>query len=203
MTAADSIHAPHNQEKILHAFLKHVAFEGWTFKALEQAVVEAGFQKSDVYRAFDGNPRSILDFFFQWADQATEQAIKELELTDMKIHKRISTAILIRLKLLEPYKAAVRQSLSYLSCPVRLPLAMRYLYRTVDTIWYAIGDTSVDFSYYTKRATLAAVYSPTLLKWLGDSSPDYRQTRDFLENLIATVMRGSKVKNRLQGILSC
>ena len=33
--------------------------------------------------------------------------------------------------------------------------------RTVDAIWHAAGDRSADFSWYTKRAILAAVYAAT------------------------------------------
>ena len=37
--------------------------------------------------------------------------------------------------------------------------------RTVDAIWHAAGDRSADFSWYTKRAILAAVYTATVLYW--------------------------------------
>src|SRR3546814_5806567 len=54
--------------------------------------------------------------------------------------------------------------------PQNAPLAAKTLWRTADAIWRAAGDKAVDFSYYTKRATVGAVYSATLLVWLNDES---------------------------------
>ena len=48
---------------------------------------------------------------------------------------------------------------------------MRSVYETVDGIWYAAGDSATDFSFYTKRVTLAAIYAATLPYWLEDRSP--------------------------------
>jgi ubiquinone biosynthesis protein COQ9 len=50
----------------------------------------------------------------------------------------------------------------------------------VDAIWHAAGDRSADFSWYTKRAILTAIYSATLLFWLRDSSDEDADTRAFL-----------------------
>jgi ubiquinone biosynthesis protein COQ9 len=36
---------------------------------------------------------------------------------------------------------------------------MGELARLVDEMWFLAGDKSVDFSWYTKRATLSAVYA--------------------------------------------
>ena len=48
--------------------------------------------------------------------------------------------------------------------PHQAPLAAKALYRTVDAIWHGIGDRSVDFNFYSKRALLAGVYSTTLMR---------------------------------------
>ena len=43
--------------------------------------------------------------------------------------------------------------------PQNVPLGLRLLYETVDGIWYAVGDQATDFSFYTKRASLAELES--------------------------------------------
>jgi ubiquinone biosynthesis protein COQ9 len=198
---SESIHSAVNQEEILKNMLKHVPFDGWTMPALKKAVVDAGFAEEDAFRVFEGNPRHALDFFFKWVNQETEEAIKGLELSALKIRERITQAILLRLQIMLPYKEAVAQTLRYLAFPPRIPLGMKYLYQAVDTIWYAIGDTSVDFNYYTKRATLAAVYSSTLIKWLNDHSADQLETQKFLEGRIDNVMLIPKIKGRFKKCL--
>ncbi len=64
--------------------------------------------------------------------------------------------------------------------------------------WYAAGDTSTDFNFYTKRATLAGVYSSTLLYWLNDRSPGADQTWAFLDRRIDDVMKFEKLKSQVQ-----
>merc|ERR1712071_677893 len=41
------------------------------------------------------------------------------------------------------------------------------------------GDTSVDFSWYAKRAALAGVYKSTELSMIQDQSPDFEDTWQF------------------------
>jgi ubiquinone biosynthesis protein COQ9 len=72
------------------------------------------------------------------------------------------------------------------------------LYRTIDTIWFGIGDRSADFSFYTKRGLLAAVYSSTLLYWLEDRSEDSIDSWAFLDRRIASIMQIPKLKSRVK-----
>ena len=60
------------------------------------------------------------------------------------------------------------------------------------------GDTSTDFNFYTKRATLAGVYSSTLLYWLNDRSPGAEQTWSFLDRRIDDVMKIEKLKSQVK-----
>jgi ubiquinone biosynthesis protein COQ9 len=53
------------------------------------------------------------------------------------------------------------------------------IWGTADRIWTALGDTSDDLNWYTKRATLSAVYGSTVLYWLGDDSPGIRRRGSF------------------------
>jgi ubiquinone biosynthesis protein COQ9 len=73
------------------------------------------------------------------------------------------------------------------------------LYRTVDAVWNAAGDASVDINFYSKRALLAGVYSATLLYWLEDTSEGHGATWTFLEQRLDNVVRiggefGKRVK---------
>jgi ubiquinone biosynthesis protein COQ9 len=73
--------------------------------------------------------------------------------------------------------------------PQNAALSARLLYKTVDAIWYAIGDRSTDFNFYTKRALLAGVYGSTVLYWLEDKSEGQAESWGFLDRRIADVMR--------------
>lgn len=56
-----------------------------------------------------------------------------------------------------------------------------------DEIWFRAGDKSVDSSWYTKRASLSAVYTSSELFMTNDASPDFRDTRRFLDARISEV----------------
>jgi ubiquinone biosynthesis protein COQ9 len=54
-----------------------------------------------------------------------------------------------------------------------------------DEIWYLAGDTTVDFSWYTKRASLAGVYASSEMFMTTDMSEDFVDTAEFLERRLS------------------
>jgi ubiquinone biosynthesis protein COQ9 len=76
------------------------------------------------------------------------------------------------------------------------------MYRTVDAMWRAAGDTSTDFNFYTKRGILAGVYASTLMRWFNDTSEDEKPTDDFLAARIDNVMQFEKLKAKAKDALS-
>jgi ubiquinone biosynthesis protein COQ9 len=117
---------------------------------------------------------------------------------DLKIRDRIRQAVRIRLERHGAGREASRRALALLSLPFNAPLALKLLYRTVDALWYAAGDSSTDFNFYTKRATLAGVWSSTLLYWLNDRSPGSEATWGFLDRRIDDVMKVERLKSQVR-----
>ena len=72
------------------------------------------------------------------------------------------------------------------------------LWGTCDKIWTALGDTSDDVNWYSKRATLSGVYSATLLYWMGDTSEGHQATWSFLDRRIDDVMQIEKLKAQVR-----
>ena len=71
----------------------------------------------------------------------------------------------------------------------------RAIWRTADTIWTALGDDSRDFNWYTKRATLSAVYSSSAaLLARRRHARRFAATREFIDRRIDDVMRIEDVK---------
>ena len=117
-----------------------------------------------------------------------------------RIHLAIRTLILLRLELVQKNKDAVRRALSMLALPAHAKLSAELLYETVDVMWRAAGQTDTGFSFYTRRATLGAVYSATLLAWLADNSGDMAKTVAFLDRRLANVASIPKVAAPLRGV---
>ena len=57
----------------------------------------------------------------------------------------------------------------------------------------ALQVTLTDYNFYTKRATLSAVYSATLLAFLSDNSADLAKTEAFLDRRLADVAKLPKM----------
>ena len=53
------------------------------------------------------------------------------------------------------------KALAIMSLPQNITSSMEELAKLADEMWFLSGDRSVDFSWYTKRATLSAVYAST------------------------------------------
>ncbi len=109
--------------------------------------------------------------------------------------------IALRLEQNRPYKEAIRRALALLALPGNARLAAVCTARTVDAIWHAAGDRSADFSWYTKRAILAAVYGATLLYWLRDAGEDDVATLAFLDRRLAGVGRIGAARRRAEAVV--
>src|SRR5579863_7409027 len=158
------------RDAVLAALLPNIPFDGWSTRALRQAVARVGLDPAEAASLFPAGPRDAVAWFSHWADRQTMAALDPTALAGMKIHERVATAVEVRLRILAPRREAVRRSLALLSEPQNLPLGARLLYDAVDAIWYAAGDRATDFNFYTKRALLAGVYAATTLYWLDDRS---------------------------------
>ena len=99
-----------------------------------------------------------------------------------------------RLELVAGEREAVRRGVALFALPHHAADGARAIWHTADAIWNALGDTSRDFSWYSKRATLSAVYSSALLYWLGDDSPGASATREFVGRRIDDVMQFEELK---------
>jgi ubiquinone biosynthesis protein COQ9 len=187
------------QEAILGAALKHVAFDGWTMKALEAGAQDAGCPAADAARAFPGGPVEAVVLHATLADKAMVEAMAALDPQPQRTAAKVAMAIRLRLEAAAPDRDAVRLGLGLLARPQHAPQGLKALGRTVDAVWRSAGDRSADFNWYTKRGLLAAVYMATVNFWLDDKSEGFADTWAFLDRRLADAMRlPMKAKGMLQ-----
>jgi ubiquinone biosynthesis protein COQ9 len=172
---------------VLNAALPHIPFDGWGEDTLKRAANEAGLNPEMVALWFPCGALDVIIFQHQQADAQMVEAIATLPLATMRVPQKIKEAVMIRLRQQQQNRAAIRRAMGIISLPIHAAEATKLLYGTVDAIWYAIGDTSTDFNFYTKRMTLAAVYSATILCWLGDETPYLSETSEFLDRRLKNV----------------
>jgi ubiquinone biosynthesis protein COQ9 len=178
-----------DRARLLEAALDHVAFDGWSETALRAAAADAAIPLERALNAFPGGATELVAFHSETADRRMLEALELEPLSDMKVREKAARAIRLRLEANFRNREAIRAALTVLMMPQNAALAARLLYKTVDAIWYAIGDRSTDFNFYTKRGLLAGVYTATLFYWLNDKSEGAAATWTFLDRRIAEVMK--------------
>lgn len=180
--------------KILDASLPHVAFDGWTEETFKAAIADADVDAELAKSLF---PRGALDLavaFHKRGDAQMVARLKSENLLSMRFRDRIAAGVRFRLEAVAQDKEAVRRGSTLFALPHHAPEGAKLIWGTADAIWTALGDSSQDYNWYTKRATLSAVYGSTVLFWLGDDSEDNADTWEFLDRRIDNVMSFEKVK---------
>ena len=165
-------------------------FPGWS----REGLIAAAGEHADLL--FMGGAAEMVEASIDLADRRMEAAAAELDMEGWRTPERIRAVIALRLQQNRPYRAAIARALAVLAVPGRGLYAARATARTVDSIWYAAGDQSADFSWYTKRATLAPIYGATLLFWLRDRSGDDAATLAFLDRRLAATAIIGKLRRR-------
>jgi ubiquinone biosynthesis protein COQ9 len=182
------------RDAAIEAMLPNVPFDGWTIRALRSGLAAAGLPEDEAAILFPGGAADMIAVFCDLADRRmVEAAPAEIE---TKLSTRVQAAILHRLTMNRPHKEAIRRAVSVLALPGNARAGVAITARTVDAIWHAAGNRSADFSWYTKRAILAAVYSATLLFWLRDNSDEDADTRAFLARRMRGVGRLLRTRSR-------
>lgn len=79
--------------------------------------------------------------------------------------------------------------------PSNLNTSFQELARLSDELLFLSGDKSVDYTWYTKRAALSALYATSELFMTNDRSPEFVETRRFL-------VRRFEETNSIRGVLT-
>ncbi len=184
------------RERLLDAALAHVPFDGWSAATLRAAAEDAGIEP-DLLRAI--LPRGIIDLavaYHRRGDAAMRARLMTTDLSAMRFRDKVAAAVRFRIEAAE--REAVRRGAALFALPQNTPTGAKLIWDTADAVWTALGDTSDDLNWYSKRAILSGVYSSTVLFWLGDETPDHAATWDFLDRRIEDVMRFEKLKAQVR-----
>jgi ubiquinone biosynthesis protein COQ9 len=187
------------KDEILEEMLGNVVFDGWTERALHDSAGMAGHDEATLARAFPDGLPDVMRHFGDWTDRQMLAALEEdwEGFRALSVPRRIRRCVAVRLEILAPHKEAVRRLTTLLALPPYAGLAARMAYDTVDAIWRIAGDTAADFSFYTKRATLAGVLGAVTLYWLNDGSEDHAATMGFLDRRLRDVAVTGRMARRL------
>ena len=186
-----------DRDALLDAALTHVPFEGMNDRALMAGARDLGMSPDLARVHFPQGGAGLAAAYHRRADAMLRASLSQTP-PGGRFRDRVAEAIWRRLMLVDA--ELVRAGAATLSLPQNAALAARLVWETADVIWTGLGDTSRDVNWYSKRATLAAVISASVLFWLGDESEGRADTRAFIDRRIDGVMSVETVKARLRSL---
>ncbi|KAI8519876.1 Ubiquinone biosynthesis protein coq9, mitochondrial [Branchiostoma belcheri] len=195
-TSGESSKDPHQEEipesevkqRLLDAALEFVPSHGWTVEALAEAAQTEGLPSVSHGMFPRGGGDLALHFVGVCNAQLAEQMAQEtLQVEEGHVERRhtrefLRDAMETRLRMIVPYVDNWPQAMSLLAQPNCAPDSLKLLSSLVDDMWYHAGDRSADFNWYTKRVTLAGVYTSAQLVLVRDQSPDFQDTWQFIDS---------------------
>ncbi|WP_127112865.1 COQ9 family protein [Shimia sediminis] len=185
------------KEKLLDAALTHVVFDGWSEATFKAAIDDSGVTEALAHALC---PRGAVDLavaYHKRGDAAMLARFAAEDVSELRYSQKVAALVRFRLEAVDD-KETVRRGTALFALPHHAGTGAELIWGTVDAIWNALGDTSEDVNWYTKRATLSGVYGSTVLFWLGDDSEGYQATWDFLDRRIENVMQFEKVKAQVK-----
>uniref|UniRef100_A0A8C8I8Q9 Ubiquinone biosynthesis protein n=3 Tax=Salmonidae TaxID=8015 RepID=A0A8C8I8Q9_ONCTS len=191
------------QVRILNAALDFVPLHGWTVEAISAGAETLGLSAASSGMFQNGAGDLVLHFIAQSNTQLTEQLAEHHNQVQLgqaepkKTAEFLRDAVETRLRMLTPYINNWPQALSILFLPHNIPNSLKHLSTLVDDIWYYAGDRSTDLNWYTKRAALTGIYNTTELVMVQDSSEDFQDTWNFLDNRIQDIANMADATKRV------
>ena len=186
-----------DKNTFLDALLAHVPFDGWSVVSIAAAAAELDVGDDVVRALFPRGPVDAALAYHQRGDEAMVARMAGDAFEALRYSEKIAAGVRYRLEAAD--RELVRKGMALFALPQNAAIGSGAVWGTASLIWDTLGDTSRDVNWYTKRATLSAVYSSTVLFWLGDDSEGNAATWEFLDRRIDNVMQFEGFKRRAGG----
>lgn len=154
--------------------------------AARQAAGAAGLSAGEQALAAPGGVHDLIEACFDRAERAARAALSAAPLAEMRVHERVAFGVRAWLDALAPHRGAVERASGRAFWPTEAGAAAQRCWSVADMVWDAIGDTSGDYNYYSKRTLLAAVIPPIVLYWQGE--PESEALDGFIARRLKSAM---------------
>lgn len=195
---AESHPSGSQHDALVAAALTHVPFDGMNERAIFAGARDVGISPEMARVLLPRGGADLAAAYHRRLDADLRVWLSSQENADLRFRDRVAAAVRYRLESAD--REIVRAASSVMALPQNSAFAARLVWETADAIWDGLGDRSDDVNWYSKRATLSAVYGATVLYWLGDDSEGQAETWAFLDRRIEGVMRFEKLKSNARKI---
>ena len=186
-----------DKERLIDAALNHVLFEGMGERAINEGAAEIGMNPALAQVDLPRGGADLAAAYHQRGDARLRAWLADNP-PQGRFRDRVAQAVMQRLSFSD--REMARAGAAVLALPQHAALGAKLVWESADAVWDGLGDRSQDVNWYSKRATLSAVYGATVLYWLGDDSADVADTRAFLDRRLEGVMRFETLKGRVRAL---
>lgn len=189
------------ESAILSAGLTYVPTHGFTQEALTLGAKYAGYLDIST-NLFPKGAFELVKYHLVTQRLALKERIQFPD-DKMGVGRKVRSLVLERLRANADAGVLNRwqEALALMSLAENIPSSLRELSALSDEIWFLAGDVSVDTSWYTKRASLSAIYAATEIYQTTDQSTDFRDTEQFLDRRLEELrVTGGAVSNTLEWV---
>ena len=174
----------------------YVRKNGWT-KNLLKKLINNKTKSYDLGYLFPNGYSDLLSLALNEINKSLENKISKINIINFSISKRMKKILQTRLEILDADKIFYRKTFNHLLLPNKSKLMKRNLYKSVDKMWYLAGDNSTDFSFYTKRLILAAIYTNALFVFFNK---DIKEASINIDKNLEKISKIPKIKERFSFI---
>ncbi|MCJ1253971.1 Ubiquinone biosynthesis protein coq9, mitochondrial [Lignoscripta atroalba] len=167
------------ESAILSAALTHVPSHGFTTTALSHGARDAGFLDASI-NLFPTGVFDLIKYHLVTQRLALKHNV-QFPQQKLGVGAKVRLLALQRLRANHSIIQRWQEALAIMALPSNIRPSLAELARLSDEIWFLAGDTSVNTSWYTKRASLSAIYSSTEIFMTTDQSTDFAETEEFLD----------------------
>lgn len=179
------------KETLVENFLEQASKEKWSDDLLKQVSLNHT-GNALYYRIFF--PEGLKEVLFYIQQQYDRKLIETLEQAQLpsSINVIVENALIIRIIELHKNDTDFYAMRNFFLSPNHIDKVIYSAWKTSDSIWGYLKDTSLDFNYYTKRSFLVAIYLISICCYL--SNRDAEKTRSLIKMLLSKLGKISKIK---------
>ncbi|VVT45667.1 uncharacterized protein SAPINGB_P000831 [Magnusiomyces paraingens] len=172
-------------ELLEHALDTHVPTLGFSETAVLETLRDNGYS-SAARSVFPGSSRSgQLDLVLAHLARSRAQISIDVETQQADpatpVTPQLGDLLKKRLLLNAPIASHLAEAQAILTQPAHVPSALTELHELSSDLWNLTGDRSHSFDWYTKRASLSALYVAAELVMSQDKSSEFRDTIEFVD----------------------
>ncbi|KAF2770388.1 ubiquinone biosynthesis protein COQ9 [Teratosphaeria nubilosa] len=188
------------ESAILSSALSHVPTTGFTQQSLTLGAKDVGYLDIST-NLFPKGAFEIVKYHLVTQRLGLKDRIQFPNDPQLGVGRKVRSLVLERLRANADAGVVGRwqEALALMSLAENIRKSLKELAALSDEIWFLAGDTSVDSSWYTKRASLSAIYAATEMFQTTDQSTEFRDTEQFLDRRLEELKTvGGTVSGTLQ-----